>query len=128
MMMRPAAFTICLAAAACAPARMANETSQVTVAVGGEAAAGGLRLRFLGVEADSRCRPGQQCLREGEARVIVATSRPGEAYTRRTILTSPPDSTEVEAEGRRLRLDSLSMPAEGGEDYRAWFTVEQPSL
>lgn len=108
---------ILLGAAGCGALAPAPYEGRVSLREGERARLGDLVLRFERVENDSRCAPGAQCVREGEAVVVLQLSEGGTVRLR----TAPPDSTAREVEGRRIALDALSHD----QPYRAWITVER---
>jgi hypothetical protein len=66
----------------------------------------GATLRYVEVAADSRCPPGVQCIRAGDADVVFEFTDPGQAARRFTVNTDPPASAMI---GKwKLRLLSLA--------------------
>jgi hypothetical protein len=119
-------LTALLLLAACAPAvPVQPEPSPETLRIeeGGEVRASDLRIRFLGVENDSRCHPGVQCIREGEAKVLLEVATRAGGPDRLRLWTSPPDSAAAAYGTYRLRLDSLSARPSPGGRYRAWIRL-----
>ena len=66
----------------------------------------GATLRYVQVAADSRCPPGVQCIRAGDAYVVFEFADAGEAPRRITVNTDPPARAMV---GKwQLRLLALA--------------------
>jgi len=85
---------------------------------GGTARSGPLQVRLVSVE-DSRCAPGTQCIREGEAVLTFAVSTATDDGTIR-LRSTPADSAWTRYGIHLIRVDSVSpRPADGGR-YRAW--------
>jgi hypothetical protein len=70
------------------------------------ALADGATLRYVEVAADSRCPPGVQCIRAGDADVVFEFAATGESPRRLTVNTDPPATAAL---GKwKLRLLALA--------------------
>jgi hypothetical protein len=124
MMKTLAAGLIPLSLVACATATPAPSTRGSRPLWAGESTRiDGVTVRFVGAENDSRCAPGQQCIREGEATVRLHVAEPGSPASDLRLLTSPPDSSAAIYTTHRVRLDSLSVRPSGSARYRAWVSL-----
>ena len=111
---------LCFLLAACASAGGAVKPGQPIVLRAGESVAlpDAAVLRYLGVSADSRCRPDVQCIRAGDADVALEYTAPGAVVRSITINT---DTPAADVGAWQLRLLSL----EFGPAPRATLQVDR---
>ena len=93
----------------------------LVVEEGGSAQYGDLRVRLVSVE-DSRCPPGAQCIREGEAVLTFAVNTATDDGTIR-LRSAPADSAWTRYGAHTIRVDSVSPRPPAGGRYRAWIWV-----
>ena len=107
---RALALLPCLLLVACASAGAAMSPGQPMVLRPGDSVSlpDAAVLRYIGVSADSRCRPDVQCIRAGDADVALEYSARGAASRSITINT---DAPAADVSGWRLRLLSLEFGA-----------------
>ena len=107
---RALALLPCLLLVACASAGRTMSPGQPTVLRPGDSVSlpDAAVLRYLGVSADSRCRPDVQCIRAGDADVALAYTAPGAASRSMMINT---DAPAADVGGWHLRLLSLEFGA-----------------
>ena len=110
----------CLLLVACASAGRTMLSGQPLQLRPGDAAslADAAMLRYIGVSADSRCRPDVQCVRAGDADVALEYAARGAAPRTITINT---DAPSADLGAWRLRLLSL----EYGPSPRATLQVDR---
>jgi hypothetical protein len=73
------------------------------------ALADGATLRYVEVAADSRCPPGVQCIRAGDADVVFQFAAAGDSARRLTVNTAPPATATL---GKwKLRILALAFGA-----------------
>lgn len=97
---------------------------QFSLKVGQEARIAGsdLRVRFLGVVADSRCPSNVVCVWEGNAEIGLLLSGAGDATRQLNTRTEP---VSIEYGGRRIRLVGLTpYPVEGRETPKNGYVAE----
>lgn len=86
-----------------------------------------LRVTFARVAGDSRCRPGQQCVWEGEVAVELRLAHGGSDTV--VTLHSVRDPRRVEHAGHTILLDAVTPTARRGAippaDYRATLVMER---
>ena len=107
---RALAVLPCLLLVACASTGRAMSPGQPMVLRPGDAASlpDFAVLRYVGVSADSRCRPDVQCIRAGDAEVALEYTARGAASRSITINT---DAPAADVGGGHLRLLSLEFGA-----------------
>ena len=76
---------------------------------------GGLQVRFEDVVRDSRCPPDVQCIRAGEAVVVLGVTTSDGTSTRLELEVPPGGGAETTLEGHQIRVVSLEPPASSGE-------------
>ena len=107
---RAVALLPCLLLVACASAGRTMSPGQPMVLRPGDSVSlpDAAVLRYLGVSADSRCRPDVQCIRAGDADVALAYTSRDAASRSITINT---DAPAADVGGWHLRLLSLEFGA-----------------
>jgi hypothetical protein len=117
-MRRLAGAMVLCGLAACATMGGGGSGAPVVVDEGGEAQVGGFRLRLVSVQ-DSRCQPGTQCIREGEAVLTFRAAAGADDGTLR-LKSTPADSAQSRYGAYFVRVDSVSPRPPAGGRYRAW--------
>jgi hypothetical protein len=122
----PTLIPLTLAACATAPpGRTEPVGGQRALWEGESAQAYDLRVRFDQVDHDSRCRPGVQCIREGEAVAVFTVSTDTAGGPPLRIQVSSRDSARATFGQYRIQVDSLSpRPAPPGR-YRVWLSLSR---
>ncbi|MDX3195782.1 hypothetical protein PV458_45910 [Streptomyces sp. MN03-5084-2B] len=89
----------------------------VTLRRGQEAAVEGkdLTVRYLRVVADSRCRPGMQCIWQGEAALAFLLKEPGRGESTTAELHSGLRTGPQETSFASSRIELVSVSEDGGE-------------
>ena len=89
----------------------------VTLRLGQEAAVQGkdLTVRYLRVVADSRCRPGMQCIWQGEATLAFLLKEPGRGESTTAELHSGPRTGAQQTSFAASRIELVSVSEDGGE-------------
>lgn len=72
-------------------------------------------LRYLGIASDSRCPPGAQCIRAGEAEALFQVDAPS-GRDARSLVISTRSPTASLGDGHLLVLDALGVGPEGAAD------------
>ena len=89
----------------------------VTLRLGQEAAVQGkdLTVRYTRVVADSRCRPGMQCIWQGEATLAFLLKEPGRGESTTAELHSGPRTGAQATSFAASRIELVSVSEDGGE-------------
>jgi hypothetical protein len=89
----------------------------VTLRLGQEAAVQGkdLTVRYTRVVADSRCRPGMQCIWQGEATLAFLLKEPGRGESTTAELHSGPRTGPRATSFAASRVELVSVSEDGGE-------------
>ncbi|WP_244210619.1 hypothetical protein [Amycolatopsis kentuckyensis] len=89
----------------------------VTLRLGQEAAVQGkdLTVRFTRVVADSRCRPGMQCIWQGEATLAFLLKEPGRGESTTAELHSGPRTGPQSTSFAASRVELVAVSEDGGE-------------
>jgi hypothetical protein len=89
----------------------------VVLRLGQEAAVQGkdLTVRFTRVVADSRCRPGMQCIWQGEATLAFLLKEPGRGESTTAELHSGPRTGPQATSFAASRVELVSVSEDGGE-------------
>ena len=89
----------------------------VTLRLGQEAAVQGkdLTVRYTRVVADSRCRPGMQCIWQGEATLAFLLKEPGRGESTTAELHSGVRTGPQETSFAASRVELISVSEDGGE-------------
>ncbi|WP_410613589.1 hypothetical protein [Amycolatopsis sp. lyj-109] len=89
----------------------------VTLRLGQEAAVQGkdLTVRYTRVVADSRCRPGMQCIWQGEATLAFLLKEPGRGESTTAELHSGLRTGPQETSFAASRIELVSVSEDGGE-------------
>jgi len=89
----------------------------VTLRLGQEAAVQGkdLTVRYTRVVADSRCRPGMQCIWQGEATLAFLLKEPGRGESTTAELHSGPRTGPQATSFAASRVELVSVSEDGGE-------------
>jgi hypothetical protein len=89
----------------------------VTLRLGQEAAVQGkdLTVRYTRVVADSRCRPGMECIWQGEATLAFLLKEPGRGESTTAELHSGPRTGAQETSFAASRIELVSVSEDGGE-------------
>ena len=89
----------------------------VTLRLGQEAAVAGkdLTVRYTRVVADSRCRPGMQCIWQGEATLAFRLKEPGRGESTTAELHSGPRTGPQATSFAASRVELVSVSEDGGE-------------